>query len=190
MAIVAAGSVVTLAAQARPDFSGRWTSDSTVAESGRGAGRGGRGAAAGEPGRRGGGAARGRTGDMGSGWGPTITIAQDAKRLTVEYAFFSRGDLQPPLAFTYALDGSETRNALMMGRGIQEPRSTAVWDGDRLVITTSETFADPGASGPVSSVETRVLQLESPTTLLVEVTRKGVLGGSDSTTRTVYRKAS
>ena len=61
---------------------------------------------------------RGR-GDMGSGWGSTITITQDAARLTVEYAFFSRGDMQPPLKFVYALDGSETKNSVMMGRGIQ-----------------------------------------------------------------------
>ena len=50
-------------------------------------------------------------GDMGSGWGSTITIAQDATRLSVEYAIFSRYDLQPPLTLT--------------------TRSTAPWAGTR-----------------------------------------------------------
>ena len=45
------------------------------------------------------------TGSPGSGWGTPLTIAQDSTRLTVEYSFFSRYDLQPPLQFTYALDG-------------------------------------------------------------------------------------
>jgi hypothetical protein len=64
--------------------------------------------------------AAGRTaGDVGSGWGSTITITQSATSLTVEYAFFTRGDMQPPLKFVYALDGSESKNTVMMGRGIQ-----------------------------------------------------------------------
>jgi hypothetical protein len=35
---------------------------------------------------------------------------------------------------------------------------------------------------------TQRLTLESPTTLIVEVTRAAVLGGSESKTRTIYRK--
>src|SRR5580765_8563325 len=88
---------------AKPDFSGRWTIEVAPPAAGAAGGRGG-------PGR----------GDMGSGWGSTITIAQDASRLTVEYVFFGRGDLQPPLKFVYPLDGSETKNSVMMGRGVQE----------------------------------------------------------------------
>jgi hypothetical protein len=60
-------------AQSKPDFSGRWTSEpETQAQ------------------------AAARTGDMGSGWGANLTITQTAERLTVEYAFFARGDMQPP----------------------------------------------------------------------------------------------
>ena len=68
---------------------------------------------------------------MGSGWGSAIAITQDAKQLSVEYAVFSRYDLQPPLTFTYPLDGSESRNTVMMGRGEQTETSRARWDGQR-----------------------------------------------------------
>ena len=169
--------------QARPDFSGRWTTAAEPAD----AGGGDRGAAAG--GRRGAAGGRGaRTGDMGSGWGDVITIAQDAKQLTVEWAFFARGDLQPPLRFTYALDGTPTTNAVSMGRGTQEQGSRARWNGDALVIASSYTFANPATGKPITGTLTRTLSLTSPTTLVIEVTRDGVLGGPASTTRTTYRK--
>ena len=124
---------------------------------------------------------------MGSGWGPTITITQNATQLTVEYAFFGRGDMQPPLKFTYALDGSETKNSVMMGRGTQAQVSKTAWDGARLVITTVHTFAGPDGK-PMTSEVKQTLSLESPTSLVVEAVRAGVLGGPATTTRTVYRK--
>src|SRR5262245_20831153 len=127
---------------AAPDFSGRWAIEPPAP------------AAPGAP--------LGR-GDMGSGWGSPLTITQDANRLTVEYAFFGRGDLQPPLKFVYALDGTETKNSVMMGRGIQAQSSKTAWDGDKLVITTVHTFNDP-ATGKPSTVEVKqILSLESPT---------------------------
>ncbi len=127
---------------------------------------------------------------MGSGWGSTITITQDASRLTVEYAFFGRGDMQPPLKFIYALDGSETRNTVMMGRGIQGQVSKGAWEGEKLVITTIHPFADPD-SGKTMTVEVKqALSLESPTSLVVETTRAAALGGPPTTTKTVYRKTS
>ena len=150
------------------DFSGRWTSDPEPAP------------AAPAP--------RPSTGDMGSGWGATITITQDTARLTVEYAFFARGDLQPPMRFVYALDGSESRNSVMMGRGIQVQASKAVWVDEALVITTVHTFADPSSGRPAAAEVKQTLRLESPASLLVETTRAGVFGGPPSTTRTRYRK--
>ncbi len=165
---------VGVAAQARPDFSGRWTSDPGPAPTPPVPG-----AQAGTP---------RPAGDMGSGWGTTITIAQGASQLTVEYAFFARGDLQPPLRFVYALDGSETGNAVMMGRGTQRQTSKTVWQGDKLVIMTVHTVADPTPGNPVTSNVQQMLSLESPTSLIVETTRSGVLGGGASTTRTVFRK--
>jgi len=145
-----------------PDFSGRWTADA---------------------------AAAGARGDMGSGWGSPITIAQSADKLTIEYAFFARGDMQPPLRFVYALDGSATKNSVMMGRGVQTQSSTASWNGESLVITTIHTFTDPATGKPATEEVKQSLTLESPTVLIVETTRAGVLGGSSSTTKTIYRKA-
>jgi hypothetical protein len=181
--LVAAAVVVSLtlaaslSAQTRTDFSGRWTTDPDPAAAPAGPGRAG--------GARGGG--RGR-GDMGSGWGTTITIAQDARQLSIEYAFFTRGDMQPPLKFVYAVDGSETTNSVMMGRGRQVQRSRTSWDGATFVITTAHEFVDPATGRPSTVDVVQRLSLESPTSLVVETTRAGVLGSQPTTTRTVYRK--
>jgi hypothetical protein len=179
----------TASAQAHPDFSGRWTVAADDAGPGRGA-RAGRGDAAGRGAARGrGGQGRGAPGDMGSGWGNTINIAQDANRMSVEYVFFTRGDLQPPLKFEYALDGSETTSTVMMGRGMQPQRSTAAWSGNRLVITTLHPFTDPSSGRALNAQVRRTLTLESRDTLIVDALRAGVLGGPPDTTRTVYTRA-
>ena len=125
---------------------------------------------------------------MGSGWGSTISITQDAARMTVEYAFFGRGDMQPPLRFTFALDGSPSANTVMMGRGMQTQNSRTAWEGAKLVITTFHTLTDPATGKPVAAEVKQVLSLESPTSLVVETTRAGVLGAAATTTKTTYRK--
>lgn len=173
---------VSVTAQTRPDFSGRWTSEPEPTPAAAAAPGGGSGA--GQPG----GGAR-VSGDMGSGWGSNITVTQDANRLTVEYAFFTRGDMQPPLKFVYALDGSETKNSVMMGRGVQVQTSKTTWDGDKLVISTVHSFAHPETSEPMKIEVKQTLSLESPTSMTVETTRSGVLGGPPSTTKTVYKKS-
>ena len=173
-AALTAAFVAVLTAQPAVDFSGRWTLEAPAVAS--------TPAVPGTP------SAAAAPGDMGSGWGSTITIAQDAQRLTVEYAFFSRYDLQPPLKFTFPLDGSEGRNTLRLGRGEQVESSRARWDGQTLVIVTTFEVADRAAGKPFTAELTRRLSLESPTTLVVEVTRAGALGGPASTTRSVYRK--
>ncbi len=104
------------AAQTPPDFSGRWTAPAPATASG----------------------VRGvsiATGTMGSGWGDEVTIAQDASRLTVERAQFSQYDMQPPMRLTYALDGSESRNTINLGRGPQEILAKAVHHQAILAIT-------------------------------------------------------
>jgi len=183
MKVLAAVAVVAItlvqATQPRPDFSGRWTTDPDPA------------AAAAQPARGGGAPGPGRGGlpaDVGSGWGSTITITQAATSLTVEYAFFTRGDMQPPLKFVYALDGSESKNTVMMGRGIQTQTARAVWNGDALVITTLYPFTDPQTGKPATAEVKRTLKLESPTSLSVETVYGGVMGGPATTTRTIYRK--
>lgn len=186
-------------AQQSPDFSGRWTSEpeQTAAgprrgpQAGAGVRRGAQRGTRGQRGGRGRGRGRGRggrAGDMGSGWGSNLTVTQDEKQLVIEYAFFVRGDLQPPLRFVYALDGSETTNSVMMGRGIQEQKSRTAWDTDKLVITTVHTFQNPDTGDEIPVEVTQTLSLESPTSMIVETTRAGVLGGPTTTTRTVYRK--
>ncbi len=182
-AAIVAGWAAVAMAQAKPDFSGRWTTDPDPAAPPPAATTGRAGAPPAAGGQRG-----GRSGDMGSGWGSTITIAQDAARLTVEYAFFSRGDMQPPLKFVYNFDGSETKNSVMMGRGIQGQTSKTAWEGDRLAITTVHTFPDPAGGKPTMVEVKHVLSLESPTSLAVETTRTTPLGGPAKTTHTVYRK--
>jgi len=164
----------TLPAQPPADFSGRWILDAPVITS--------TPAVPGTP------AAAAAPGDMGSGWGSTITIAQDTNRLSVEYPIFSRYDLQPPLKFTYPLDGSVGRNTVTMGRGEQTESSRAQWNGQALIIITTFDIADRGAGKPFTAELVRKLWLESPTTLIVEATRAGVLGGPAATTRSVYRK--
>ena len=155
------------------NFSGRWTLDAPAVAT--------TAAVPGTP------AAAAAPGDMGSGWGSPLTIVQDARQLRVEYAVFSRYDLQPPLTFTYPLDGSEGRNTVMMGRGEQLEVSRARWNGAALTITTTSRVADRGLT-PFTFEVTRTLSLESPTTLIVEVTRSAVLGGPATKTRSVFRK--
>jgi len=168
-----AGVAWAEAAQERPNFSGEWvradSAEAPVAV-----------AAAGD--------ASFRRGDMGSGWGSPLTIAQQADRLVVEYAFFSNYDLQPRLRFTYALDGSESRNAVMIGHATTEQRSRVSWAGSTLVITT--TFPAPGgADGATVLAEVRqALRLESPARLVIETTRIGVLGGATTTTTATYNR--
>jgi hypothetical protein len=160
----------SVAAQAGSDFSGRWVlaPDPPPAATQRGG--------------------RIPPGTMGSGWGADIIVTQDATALTIEYAQFTRSDMQPPMKFVYLLNGSESRNTINMGRGPQEQVSRTAWDGSKLVITTTHRFkASPG--GETMTSETRhVLALESPASLVVETTRSAVMGGQTATTRTVYRK--
>jgi hypothetical protein len=75
-----------------------------------------------------------------------------------------------------------------MGRGDQVETSTAQWSGQTLIITTTYRIDDRHAGKPLTTQLTRKLSLESPATLIVEVTRPGVLGGPASTTRSIYRK--
>lgn len=123
--------------------------------------------------------------DLGSGWGDVITVTQNDSRLQVEYAHFAKTDLQPPLIFVYDLTGRESRNDVMMGRGIQTQTSHARLIGGKLNITTFHELVYQGK--PIKSEVQQVLSLESPTTLVVEVTRVGVLGGPPTVSRSVYR---
>jgi hypothetical protein len=163
----------TAAIQTAPDFSGQWA----IAPS----------SAPGVPPASGAPPAPPK-GDMGSGWGSPLTITQDAKQLVVEQALFSRYDLQPSLRFVYGLDGSETRNAVMTGHTTHVRVSRATWDGRTLQITTTYPSVDAVSGKPFTTEVVQRLTLESPTKLVVEVTRGGALGGQPTKSRTVYQK--
>jgi hypothetical protein len=125
---------------------------------------------------------------MGSGWGSPITITQDAGQFVVEYTPYTSYDLQPPVRLVYALDGSESRNTLMQGRGRPVSRSRASWEGSRLVVTTMFTHQDSPADSPIETELRQALSMESESVLVVEATRSGVMGGPATATRTVYRR--
>lgn len=125
---------------------------------------------------------------MGSGWGSPLAITQDATQLIVVQTLFSRYDAEPPLRFVYTLDGSETRNEVMIGHSTQVRLSRAAWDGQTLRITTRYPGVDPSSGKPFTIEVIHRLSLESPTGLIVEVTRGAALGGQVTTTRSVYRK--
>jgi hypothetical protein len=177
IALIAVASVAMVAGwQSRPDFSGRWVAEAEVVPSP---------AAPGTPGTP---PAPPPRGSMGSGWGSPITISQDAKQLVVEHQIFSRYDLQPPLRYVYALDGTESQYSIMVSHTTQVRRSRATWKGEALEITTRYPATDPGTGKSFTVEVTQRLFLESPTTLVVEVTRPGAFGGRPTTSRAVYKK--
>ena len=170
--VVAAWMSGGSALQAQPDFSGQWTVEAAPPAT--------------PP--AGGAPAPPPRGDMGSGWGSPLTITQDARQLVVEQTLFSRYDIQPPLRFVYALDGSETRNSVMTGHTTQLRVSRASWDGQALRIITTYPSIDPASGNAFTTEVIYRLTLESPTTLVIEAARGAALGGQPTKTRTVYRK--
>lgn len=161
--------LATAAAQTRPDFSGRWTSAEASTASGV------RGVSI-EP------------GTLGSGWGAEMTIDHRPARLTVERAQFSQYDMQPPMLLTYALDGSESRNIVNMGRGPQELVSKSAWQDASLEISTSYRFTNPQTGKADTGDVRQTLTLDKSGSLVVTTTHAGVLGGPPSTSTTVYTK--
>lgn len=163
---------MTAVAQQRPNFSGEWK---RVDQADR-------------PSVAAVGDAAFQSGSMGSGWGSPITIHQDSGRIIIEYPFFSAYDLQPPVRFVYALDGSQSQNSVMIGHATSLQRSRAVWRDSMLVITT--TYPTPALGPGSTTAEVRqTLTLESPSTLILETTRTGVPGAPASVIRTRFTKA-
>lgn len=171
IALIATALPAAAPAQDRPSFAGEWTRvDSAPAA----------------PTRAATGDAAFRTGDMGSGWGSPLTITQTTDSLIVSFVHFSTYDLQPRLRYAYALDGSESRNAIMIGHGEYPQRSRVTWNGATLVITTAHR-APPGVGGAGGAIETRqALSLGPDNTLVIETTRPGAAG--PNVVRTTYTK--
>jgi hypothetical protein len=145
-------SIATMAfAQAKADFSGTWTPEAP---------------AAGAPGGGGGGGGRGMAGPM--------TVKQTGDTLTIERTMGENKVTQ-----TYKLDGTESENK-MMGRGgggEVVTKSTAKWDGSKLVISTKSTGPD-GAE----RVQTQTWSLEGGNLTIERPGRDGAV------TKTVYKK--
>jgi hypothetical protein len=172
-------AVATATAQTRPDFSGRWTA---VPDSPAPAGPTAQPSAAGI-------VTVASIASMGSGLGADITITQNPSAITIERAQFSQYDMQPPIKFVYALDGSDSRNAVNMGRGPQESVGKAVWQDAALVITTTYRFVNPGDGKPMTTEVRQVFTLDGSATLVVAVTRSAAPGGQPTTTRQTYKKS-
>jgi hypothetical protein len=129
-------AVATLAFAQKTDFSGNWAPDvDPAAAAGGGGGGGGRGMMAGP-----------------------MTVKQTADTLTVERTLGENKIVQ-----TYKLDGTESTNTQQGRGGTVEIKSTAKWDGAKLVITSKR----PGQDGAIVestatwSVAGGVLTIES-----------------------------
>ena len=131
---------------------------------------------------------------LGSGWGDRISIAHNSDQLQVERVMFLPREVQPPVRYRFALDGSETKNAVTVGRTGPAPTSTASWDENRLILTTRYPFQDPENGQWIASEVTQTVWLQAATStpwepeLIVETRRGGALGGPPSVNRTVYNR--
>lgn len=146
-------------AQAKPDFSGKWTLDPASAPAAPAGGGGGGG--------RGGG---------GGGFGQEFTAKQDGNTLTI-----TRDQGGQPVTTTYKLDGSESKNTVNGRGGAQEQVSKATWNGSKLVITTTLDF------GGNTVEQKRTLSMEGGN-LVIEQSNPGRGGGEPTTTKLVYKK--
>jgi hypothetical protein len=140
-------------AQAKADFSGTWTFDEAKSDP--------------APARAGGGGRGG--GRMGGAPATAMTIKQTPAELSMD-----RTTAQGAQTVVYKLDGTDSTNTIGMGPAT----SKAVWDGARLVVTTTQTFQGRGGeitinSKEVYSVVDNVLTIETTrTTPAGEQTRK------------------
>ena len=155
------GAAASLAAQAKSDFSGKWTLDPASAPA----------PPAGAP-AGGGGGGGGRGGGRGGGFGNEFTIAQNAKTITI-----TRMQGDQTVATVYNLDGSESKNTVQGRGGATEQVSKAAWDGAKLIVTTA------GANGE----QKRVFAMEAGN-LTIETTQPGRDGGPGTPAKLTYKK--
>jgi hypothetical protein len=149
-------------AQGKPDLSGTWTfdeakSDPAPARAGGGGGGGGRGG-----------------GRMGGAPATAMTIKQSAAELTMD-----RTMAQGAQTIVYRLDGSESKNTIGPGPAT----SKAMWDGNKLVVTTTQTVQGRGGEITINSKEIYTVQ---GNVLTIETTRTTPAG--DQTRKLVYTK--
>ena len=157
--------------QGVPDFSGQWTEATEPAPPAAPAS----GAPAAPP-----------RGDIGQRLGlARITITQSAGQLVVERARSSAATTSSRRSGSSTRLTIQSRNAVMLGHATQVRVSRAAWDGQALRITTAFPSMNPASGRQFTTEVAQRLSLESPATLVVEVTRGAALGGQTTTTRTV-----
>lgn len=163
-------ATTTAFAQARPNFSGKWTliPDSTAAAAGRGM-------------------AGARNGNILLGNEPTIK--QDEKLLTVTTTLSlggARGGAAAapaPVTFIYNLDGTDSPNTLtLMGTSV-ETTSKTKWDADKLLVTTTLVFG-----GNVFDV-TMTFSLDAAGNMVVESSLPNQQTGAPSVSKATFKKA-
>jgi hypothetical protein len=155
-------------AQAKPDFSGSWAMD--PAKSDPAPARGGGGA----PGGGGGGGGQRGGGGRGGGVAMQLTIKQTATQLTIDSAMG-----QGTQTAVYKLDGSESTNT--MGQG--EAKSKAMWDGAKLVITTSQAVNGPNGA---MTIDSKVTYSMDGASLVLDTSRTTPAGAQNR--KLVYNK--
>ena len=151
-----------IAAQGKPNFSGKWTMDPASAPQG------------------GGGGGRGMRGGM--GWGQTFTLTQDATTLKVE-----RTQGPATVSETFKLDGSDSKNTMppmREGGAPMEVVSKAMWDGDKIVITSSRTM---NMQGTEMKIDTKRVISMSGADLQIDSTTTG-MGDTPQTSTIKYKK--
>jgi len=114
-------------------------------------------------------------GGRGMAAGP-MTVTQKGDELVVE-----RTMGENKMSSTYKLDGTESVNKMMGRGGEMEIKSTAKWDGSKLVITSKQ----PAPDGSVRE-SSQTWSLDGGN-LTIEATRPG-RDGNPMTTKTVYKK--
>ena len=139
-------AATTSQAQDKPNFAGTWTlcPDPNAASGGRG----------------------------GGGLGPTATISQDAKTLTL-----TRTTQAGEVKAVYNLDGSESKNMMTMRGGEVEQVSKATWEGNKLVISTSFTVGE----NAITTTQSFSLDASGQ---LIHTTSRAARGGPAPTTAT------
>ena len=158
MGIAAVAFVASNAfAQAKTSFAGTWNMVVDPAQQqaagAPGGGRGGRG-----------------------GFGPTFTVTQDEKTLTI-----ARTMGENTVSSVYNLDGSDSKN-MMQGRGgAMEQISNAKWEGTNLVIITKV------VRGEQTIEQKRTLSLGADGVLTIETTQPGQ-DGNPMSTKVQYKK--
>ena len=148
------------AAQAKPNFAGKWTLDQEKTQASNPAPQGGGGGGGGGGGR--------------GGMGGPMTIALDANTLTI-----TRETPNGAMNQVYKLDGSES--TIQMGQ--MEAKATAKWEGNTIVVTTTR----QGQNGEVKT--TAVYSIDGDY-LVVANTQPPRGGGDPVTRKSYYKKAS